>query len=73
MYFSTSRLLLLIFIALVVGINVSVLVNAWRESASLVNPLMNIGGLVLLGGVVFLYQWSQNRKGKKEKVEKKEA
>ena len=73
MYFSPSRLLLLIFIALVIGINISVLVNAWRDNESMVNPLLNIGGLLLLGGFVFLHQWSQTRKAKKEKAAKGDA
>lgn len=67
MYFSSSRLLLLILIALVIGINISVLVNAWRESLSLVNPMLNIGGLTLLGAFVFIHQWMQNRKASREK------
>jgi uncharacterized membrane-anchored protein len=72
MYFSASRLLLLIFIALVLGINIAFLVNAWN-SGSIVNPLLNIGGLTLLGLIVFLFQWYQNRKEKQPKTKSKEA
>jgi len=73
MFISPFRLLLLIFIAMVIGINISVLVNAWRESLSMTNPLLNVGGLVILAGFVFLQQWYQNRKSKKAKTVKGEA
>ncbi len=63
MYFSASRLLLLIFIAIVLGINLAFLVNTW-SSGSILNPLLNISGLTILGLIVILFQWYQNRKNR---------
>ena len=73
MYFSSARLVLLVLIAMVIGINILVLVNDWRESVSTVNPLLNIGGLTLLGVFVLLHQWSQNRKLKQNRSENHDA